>query len=636
MNIQSERIKNKYTERIIENIRKITPLKFAYVFILFVCFSLMGVAIQSLIQNGFFSGMHFIYIRYPAIVALNAFPLLLVMLAVYFACGKMYIGLIAAYVPLIVLNIINFFKTVYRDEPLKMSDFGLINEVFDITQNYEFRISAGIIAALTITVVLIYFSAKYIKTKKIKSSVRAIGAIAAVLCMVLSYQFVYKNKQLYEAIPTYADKYYDTSMARHHGMLYTFLVSSDATQYEMPNGYSDEEAEKIIEQKNSSNVGKETEKINVIAVMGEAFFDITRGNTAQFEGDSNPYENYHRIKSEGYYGEMTVPGFGGGTEASEFEFLTGTSLYLIDENMPTAYKTYVTRPVYSLVRYFKESGYDTTAIHPGHSWFYNRKNAYAYLGFDEFIAREDMDEDAPSIYGYIEDSYTTEQIISDYLEHYEENPDTPYFNFTVTIQNHGPYPDHECGREVLYVRPDGITDENYWIVNNYLSGIAATDKLLGDICDFTEQREEPFVVLFFGDHLPYLDKRTDCFNAFGYNISHRTEEGLENKYKVEYVMYSNESAKNIIEKSLGNVKTGKGNEISSCFLGNELLDYMGLNKPGYFEFVNDVENEINVISSNFYKSGDLKMNTLEGEKADLLEKYKRLQYYNLKRYKNEK
>ena len=595
--------------------------------------SLIGFFVQSVLQNGLFSVMHFVYFIYPAVLIFNLLPVFLIVSLFYFLTNRLWVGTVIAFVPLILMNIANYYKVLFRDEPLKMSDLQLINEMGNITQNYEFKIPIGIIAGVVLAIAAIVFAVKFIKSQKIKWNIRIIGAATAIVCMMLSYQFIYTNKKLYDSIPTFAVEYHDTSMANHHGMLYSFLISSQSAKYEMPEGYTDELAEEILSEQTSGEVTvKNDKKINVIAIMGEAFFDVNNGTGVGFENGENPYKNFERIKSEGYYGDLIVSGFGGSTESTEFEFLTGANLYLLSESLPTAYKTYITENAYSLVKHFKDSGYDTLALHPGYGWFYNRQSAYPRIGFDSFLSREDMDEDAPRIYGYIEDEYTVEQIISNYEKHYNEKPDTPYFNFTITIQNHGPYPAIDYGRDIIYTRPENISDENYYIINNYLNGVRDTDELLGSVCDFAAGRQEPVVVVFFGDHLPKLDNENVCYEALGYNIKPETQDGIKNKYTVEYVIWSNEAAQEIIKENMGEVKKGEGPEISSNYLGAELLDYMGMEKGGFFSFVSEAEKRVNVISSNYYQSGDERVQKLNPEDSNLMGKYKILQYYNLRRY----
>ena len=632
MNLQAEKIKY----NVAADVKKQEQMSFGKSLLAITVLSLVGFLIQSVVQNGLFHYMHFVYIIYPPVVILNVLPIFLIISFFYFVTGKLWPGCIFSYIPLALINIANYYKTVFRDEPLKMSDLSLINEMENITQNYDLRLTAGIVAGVLIICFAVFFAAKYLKPKKLKFPIKIIGVVTTLCCMVLSYNFIYTNKKLYEKIPTFAIEFHDSDMTKHHGALYSFLNSAQASTYKMPQKYSDEKAEEILVLNASAGVVEKEEKINIIAVMGEAFFDVTQGDKVEFEDNTNPYKNYEKIKKEGYYGKLVVPGYGGSTESSEFEFLTGVNQFLLGSSMPTAYKTYITQPAYSVVRYFKQQGYRTIAIHPGYAWFYNRNSVYQNLGFDDFISREDMGDNLPQIYGYVEDEFLTGQIIDNYLKHYEENPDTPYFNFNITIQNHGPYPDFDMDREVIYKRPENLSDENYHIINNYLNGIKATDKLLGDICDFARTREEPIALLFFGDHLPYLDENIECFEAIGYNISHKSEDGIENKYKVAYVMWANNSAKKVIKQSRGRLEKGEGPEISANFLASELLGFIGADKPAYFKFVESVRDSVNVISPHYYKQDGEKTLKPDDETAEIIEKYKILQYYNLRRYNVDK
>lgn len=609
------------------------PMNMGKSLLVIMLLSFAGVFLQSIVQNGFLSGMHFVYIIYPAIVILNALPVFLIITLFYFLTGKIWIGTTIAYLPLYLLNVTNFFKTKFRDEPLKLSDIQLIGETRNITQNYELKVTFGMIVGAIFAIAIIIYTAKRLKSEKLKWHVKSVGAVSIICVMLLSFNFIYTNKWIYENIPTFANEYHDSDMAKHHGMLYTLLVSSNSASYDMPEGYSDEVAESLLsESADATAYSEDSKKINVIAIMGEAFFDVTRGGKAQFAEGVNPYENYETVKKEGYFGKLVVPGFGGSTESTEFEFLTGASQYLLDNNMPTAYKTFITQPAYSLPRFFKDNGYRAVALHPGYEWFYNRKGAYQNLGFDDFISREDMGEDAPKIFGYIEDGFTADRIIGEYLKHYEEYPEMPYFNFNITIQNHGPYPDYDYGRDIVYERPENMSDENFYIINNYLNGIRDTDNLLGDIKNFAAGREEPIAILFFGDHMPYLDANIECFDALGYNISHKSEEGLRNKYMMEYVMWCNQSANDVIKEKNIPLKRGEGPEISANFLGTEFLNYLGMKKSAYFDFVDKVQDTVSIISPNYYKINGEFASVLDEESKEILKNYEYLQYFNLRKY----
>ena len=97
-------------------------------------------------------------------------------------------------------------------------------------------------------------------------------------------------------------------------------------------------------------------------------------------------------------------------------------------------------------------------------------------------------------------------------------------------------------------------------------------------------------------------------------------------------MWCNDAAKGII----GDVKTGKGPDISSNFLGNEFLNYLGVDKPAYYNFIDKVQETATVISPKYFimdgKYVDDFQNDISDEDRKVLRDYKCLQYYNLRRY----
>ncbi|TIT42074.1 MAG: hypothetical protein E5W72_27360, partial [Mesorhizobium sp.] len=54
------------------------------------------------------------------------------------------------------------------------------------------------------------------------------------------------------------------------------------------------------------------------------------------------------------------------------------------------YQQYVRAPVPSMATFLKSQGYETRAIHPGTSWFWNRTPVYADFGFDDFKSEENL------------------------------------------------------------------------------------------------------------------------------------------------------------------------------------------------------------------------------------------------------
>ena len=77
--------------------------------------------------------------------------------------------------------------------------------------------------------------------------------------------------------------------------------------------------------------------------------------------------------------------------------------------------------------------------------------------------------------------------------------------FTISVQGHGDYPT-EPTLENPTIKVDGVEDEgkrNAW--EYYVNEVYEMDKFAGDLVAALEERGEPTVVVFYGDHLPTMD-----------------------------------------------------------------------------------------------------------------------------------
>lgn len=79
--------------------------------------------------------------------------------------------------------------------------------------------------------------------------------------------------------------------------------------------------------------------------------------------------------------------------------------------------------------------------------------------------------------------------------------------FGVSVQGHGEYPEEKV-LENPAVTVEGIEDEalhNRW--EYYVNQVYEMDQFAGNLVKAIEQRGEPSVVVFYGDHLPTMDWR---------------------------------------------------------------------------------------------------------------------------------
>ena len=570
-------------------------------------------------------GFNFLQL-YGPILFFNIIPIFLVMCILYFGLGKISLSYIITNLAMAILLIINHYKIKFRDEPLTTTDFSLGKETNNIIQNYDIKIDLAVLFVIVFCAVSFWFVIKNIKNKRPGLLVSVIGiAVCGALAVGANFT-IYKKTNIYTGLLSNLGIFHESKLVSSKGLVYSLLNSSKTMKYQMPDGYTKNGAEEILNRYPKPDVTQKAP--NVIAVMSEAFTDIQHWGNVQFT-DENPYDYYNYLKSIGAYGEIMVPGFGGATAVTEFEFLTGNNTVAISNSLPTAYKTLITQDTYSIVRRFKNMGYTADAMHPGFPWFYNRQNVYKRMGFDSFTSREDLKGEVPEVNSYALDTVSADMIINAYNNHLEENPDKGYFNFLVTIQNHGPYNDHRLVYEKEYIaKTDELTDEEYYIINNYLGGIADNNVFMKTIYEYINTLSEPTVFIIFGDHLPSLDGENKLFGKLGLDIESDTYEAYENKFTTQYIVVGNKA---YLRNNRPSIKGNQGT-ISANYLPIKLFQYMNMELDPFLAFSNDMMQYAPIISKQHIGTSAGYDEQLPAEFETIFKEFKQLQYYNIKDY----
>ncbi len=581
--------------------------------LLIFCLSCWLVIFQMITQ-----GFNFLQL-YGPILIFNIVPIFLIMCILYFALGKISVSYIITNLALAVLLIVNHYKVKFRDEPLTVTDFSLGTEANNIIKNYNIKPDIAIIFIIFFCALSFWFVVKHIRNRRPKFLVSVTGIAICVGLAVTANFTIYKKTNIYTGLLSNLGIFHESTLVSSKGLVYSLLNSSKTMKYQQPEEYSREGAEEILNRYPKAD--PDAKAPNVIAVMSEAFTDVQEWENVSFT-DENPYEYYNYLKTIGAYGKILVPGFGGATAITEFEFLTGNNTYTISSSLPTAYKTLITQDTYSIVRRFKEMGYTADAMHPGYPWFYNRQNVYKRMGFDSFTSKEDLEGEVPNINTYAMDTVASDMIINAYNKHLEENPDKGYFNFLVTIQSHGPYDDDRLRYEKEYISKDaGLTDEEYYIINNYLGGVADNNEFMKAIYEYINTLEQPTVFIIFGDHLPALDDEDKLFGKLGLDIESNSFEAYENKYTTPYLIVGNKA---YLRQNRPYVR-GSQETISANYLPVKLFRYMNMELDPFLAFSEELMYYAPILSKQHiptYQSID--------EEFDIrLKELKQLQYYNI-------
>ena len=97
---------------------------------------------QSYFENGY-------------IVFLNTLPVFFSIMFVFLICNQLWIGISIASILVIVLSLINYFKLLFRDDPLLVEDLTLFSEMKNMTGRYKIYINRDMILwILGMTVVI--------------------------------------------------------------------------------------------------------------------------------------------------------------------------------------------------------------------------------------------------------------------------------------------------------------------------------------------------------------------------------------------------------------------------------------------------------------------------------------------------
>ena len=453
------------------------------------------------------------------IVMLNIWPVLVCMLLFYFITSRVWASFLITGVLAFVIAEVYRFKMIFRDDPFVFEDLLLINEAKNMIGKYELFIDAVSLVAIIFIVVATAGTFFFLKKQLLNKYVRLAGTILTIIILVGSIdQYYFKDNTIYAKTWHYqfGNQWKDGNQYMSRGVLYSFIRTIPSAFITAPDGYSEKEAESFLRDYEEVAI-PEDKKVHVISIMLEAYNDFSQFEGIEFVED--PYKNFHALQEQSYHGDLFTNIFAANTITTERSFLTGyDNLRFRDKETE------------SFVRYFQRQGYYTEAMHPCYGWFYNRQNKNESLGFENF-------EHHDNVYANIPDSELERpkyhELISDYdffdyiIEGYEEAVEKGdwYYNFSVTYQNHGPYYNGKESDKVYLKRKAEYSESDYYIIDNYLRGIASTDEALKKLKDYVDAQDEPIVLILFGDHNPWLGDGNSAYSMLNINLDLGTLEG---------------------------------------------------------------------------------------------------------------
>ncbi|WP_438866283.1 LTA synthase family protein [Pseudomonas sp. L1(2025)] len=541
----------------------------------------------------------------------TALVIFLVCLCLDCLAGRKYISIPIVSCLLLLLSGISGQKYGYRSEPLYPWDFLSINQVIDLLPVlFKERPGASVIIAvvgLALIAFVICIIYKIYKCAKIKLRRRlGIGGASFVVLIFCLYSISPLGTTKLYNVTGIMNMAWDQSINYpKNGFLLAFSFSINSALIKKPKI----EIESVLRDLENSveEVELSKNKIDVIVVMNESFWDPTKLPGVSFSSDPMPTV---RLLQKG---EVFSPVYGGGTANVEFEALTGFSnAFLPTGSLP--YQQYIARNTPSIIWALKNIGYRSVAVHPYHRWFWNRDLVYSKLGFDRFVSIDELPKNNNK--GLF---FSDEQLSREIIKIMDET-DQPTFLFAVTMQNHGPYEKLRYPEKSIDVRTDiDIGKLNYEGLQTYTEGIHDADRGLNILVSELSNRARPTLLIFFGDHLPMMGQNFEVFKETGFVAGATTDFSSEQLKKIRttpFVVWSN---------SLGDYK-GEG-LISPSLIPNVIDSAVGLNHPFYGRFLGSVRKNYSVIEQKILgrASGGLEENW-HGTSEKTINQYQSIQY----------
>lgn len=449
----------------------------------------------------------------PLVFLYNAFMIFVTFSIVYLFKRRIFVRMIIGAI-WVILGIANGYILLKRVTPFNAQDLKIAGDGIALINNYCNGFEVVVIAVGAVAL-LIWLISMWRRGGQYAGKIHHIAALIGIIVCGVLYTFVTNIAIDKRVVSTYfgniAFAYED------YGLPYCFSASLFNTGISEPNGYTKKAMAKIDKdgELNQTATSRSSDELpNIIVVQLESYFDVANAEFFTTSEDACP--NLHNLYQNYSNGYFKVPSVGAGTANTEFEVLTGMNLrYFGPGEYP--YKTYSKKhPTESAATALASLGYGTHALHDNTGNFYSRANVFNNMGFDTFTSKEFM-----NVLQTTENGWAKDEILTQHIMEAMDTTKQEDFVFTVSVQGHGNYPETQV-IENPKIKVEGIEDEalkNKW--EYYVNQVYEMDQFVGDLIKAVEERNEPSVVVFYGDHLPTMGlKAEDLKSRYLYDTNY--------------------------------------------------------------------------------------------------------------------
>ena len=479
--------------------------------------------IELISRLSFFEAWNYM-VGTPLVFLYNAFLIFATFSIIYLVRRRVFARILLS-VFWLFLGTCNGYLLTKRVTPFNAQDLKVLSDALELTGNY-FNTFELIMIIIGVVALIFWIVSMWRRGGQFTGKMHRIIALGGVVvsfgaCALLTDAAIDK-RVISNYFGNIAFAYED------YGFPYCFSASLFNTGINEPAGYSEATMAEISNNGGltKSETGRSEDELpNIIFVQLESFFDPTEVEWLRFSED--PIPNLRKLFNEYSSGYFKVPSVGAGTANTEFEVLTGMSMRFFGPG-EYPYKTYAkTKVLESAASALTSLGYGAEALHNNGGNFYSRAQVFNNMGFDHYTSKEFM-----NILQMTPKGWATDDILVPNIMESMDTTEGQDFVFTISVQGHGDYPT-EPTLENPEIIVSGVEDEgkrNAW--EYYVNEVYEMDKFVGQLIDEVESRNEPSVIVFYGDHLPTMDlESSDLKSKYLYNTNYVIWDniGLEKK-----------------------------------------------------------------------------------------------------------
>ena len=429
-------------------------------------------------------------------------------LLLWAAFGRHWAVWLAEGIPVLLLSLVSFYKQRINGTPLELGDFSLLSGAGEIVgfalpqAKLTGAVAIALGAWLAVLGLLILFGGRLLSGRTERLNALLLGAILLLLLLILpavprDLKGCGPVLRLYAAWTEARSG--PGSQSADPAVLEAIRSQVDAAAEKPAPSEAPAPAHTAAGPSPAPTPTPAPLQPSVIFLMSESFFDVTAMPGTGFETD--PLKHFHSLCREGVSGDFISPTYCGGTGYVEMEVLTGICSGLLrsgDTLTSLPEEKYGDLPC--LTDALKAQGYASVFIHSYNDRLYNRRTVYTAFGFDELRFEEDFPEGAARAGGYLSDGSLTAEILAAL-----DVGEGPKLIFAVSMENHQPYNAAKFGEPCASgLRCPGLDGEETAVLEAYVRGAEDADAALGALAAALKTREEPVLLVFWGDHRPNL------------------------------------------------------------------------------------------------------------------------------------